>query len=98
MTTMEQLVKVIAWNICFVEGSHPDAIKHQFPETYYWEDYIPHAQAVLKHISPMLVDAIVYSSRIAQLSDHPVALAEIKRWSKDLCAKLECFVVKGGVE
>jgi muramidase (phage lysozyme) len=46
----------------------------------------------------MLVDAIVYSSRIAQLSDHPVALAEIKRWSKDLCAKLECFVVKGGVE
>ena len=40
--------------ICFADGVHPDAIKCRFPETYYWQDYIPHAQAIIDYLAPTM--------------------------------------------
>jgi len=50
----DELAKVI----CFADGVHPDAIKHQFPETYYWQDYTDHAHAVIDHLTPMMKEVV----------------------------------------
>jgi hypothetical protein len=50
----DELAKVI----CFADGVYPDAIKHQFPETSYWQDYTDHAQAVIDHLTPMMKEVV----------------------------------------
>lgn len=43
----EEVIEKVAREICNADGVHPDALKHHFPDTYYWQDYIPHATSAL---------------------------------------------------